>query len=144
MNSLRPFHIALIVDDIDEARHFYGDLLGCAEGRSDIDWVDFDLYGHQFVCHRIDGVRKASDDNPHENIVDNQSVPLPHCGVVLTMEDWQVLADRVAASGIAFIVEPCIRFLGQPGEQATFFIQDPSGNALEFKGLNDLNRLFSS
>ena len=129
MTGLAPFHIAFPVDDLGAARHFYGTVLGCPEGRSSTDWIDFNLYGHQIVAHRVDTPRARPAHNP----VDGHDVPVPHFGVVLTMDDWQALADRVAAAGVAFGIAPHIRFQGQPGEQATMFFLDPSGNALEFK-----------
>lgn len=138
--TLRPFHIAFPVRDIAEARAFYGGVLGCPEGRSDTDWVDFDLYGHQIVAHRVDGVAPTiAGHNP----VDGDSVPVPHFGVILSMADWRMLADLLRAAQIEFVVEPHIRFEGQPGEQGTMFFLDPSGNALEFKGFEDLDRLFA-
>lgn len=138
---LRPFHAAILVDDLDEARRFYGGLLGCAEGRSDRGWVDFDLFGNQLVCH----LRSNNDRPPGQhNTVDGKAVPVPHYGVVLPMAEWEALADRLRAAKIGFLVEPYIRFRGQAGEQGTLFIADPSGNPLEFKGFRDLNQLFAS
>jgi hypothetical protein len=140
----RPFHAAIPVDDLREARRFYGDLLGCAEGRSDAEWVDFDLFGNQLVCHRA-GPRAAADRAARQtNTVDGKVVPIPHFGVVLKMAEWQALADRLRSMDIDFLVEPYIRFHGQAGEQGTLFIADPSGNALEFKGFNDMNQLFAT
>jgi uncharacterized protein len=134
--SLQPFHLAIKVRDIAEARAFYGGLLGCAEGRSTDTWVDFDFYGHQLVCHHApDAATEA-----HHNPVDGDQVPVPHFGVVLEMSDWQALADRLQAAGTRFVIEPRIRFRGQPGEQATLFFVDPSGNALEFKSFADIER----
>ena len=130
------------VDDLNAARRFYGDLLGCPEGRSDTHWIDFDLYGHQFVCHLRDQVA-GSHEAPTHNLVDGERVPVPHYGVVLTMQDWRALADRLTSAGQVFIIEPTIRFAGEPGEQGTFFLQDPSGNALEFKGFENLETLFA-
>jgi extradiol dioxygenase family protein len=143
----RPFHIALVVDDLPAARRFYIELLGCAEGRSDTDWVDFDLFGHQLVCHRSSGREGRTDPAEeavpeHHSKVDGQSVPVPHCGVVLRMDEWEALADRVRAAGAEFVIEPHIRFSGEAGEQGTFFITDPGGNALEFKGFRNLDQLF--
>lgn len=133
---LTPFHLAIPVHDLAAARAFYGGLLGCAEGRSAERWVDFDLFGHQLVCHRVDGSRAApiAGDNP----VDGHDVPVPHFGVVLPLPDWQALARRLREGGAAFVIEPHVRFPGQPGEQATLFLLDPSGNALEFKGFADI------
>ncbi|MGI9327463.1 MAG: VOC family protein [Pseudomonadales bacterium] len=132
---LTPFHLAIPVHDLDRARAFYGTLLGCSEGRSDTDWIDFNLYGHQLVCHRLQGTPVgAAGHNP----VDGHDVPVPHFGVVLTMPEWQALAERLRAASVTFIVEPHVRFAGQAGEQATLFFKDPSGNALEFKAFADI------
>lgn len=136
--NLTPFHLAIPVRHIGEARAFYGGLLGCPEGRSDTHWVDFDLYGHQLVCHLdptlgADG-KVASVSNP----VDAKAVPVPHFGVVLEMDRWRALAERLRAEGVEFIVEPHVRFQGEVGEQATLFFRDPSGNALEFKAFRNI------
>lgn len=139
MSNLAPFHIAFPVDDLDAARHFYGTVLGCPEGRSDADWIDFDLYGHQIVAHRVAGERAAAGHNP----VDGHDVPVPHFGVVLPPEQWQALAERLRRHGVAFVIEPHTRFAGQPGEQSTMFFLDPAGNALEFKAFADLGQLFA-
>lgn len=136
---MRPFHLAFPVHDLDAARRFYGGLMGCPEGRSSDRWIDFDLYGHQIVAHLDEGARAADVSNP----VDGHDVPVPHFGVVLTMADWQALADRLAAAGVTFGIEPHIRFKGQVGEQATMFFRDPSGNALEFKAFADDAMLFA-
>ena len=136
--TLRPFHLAFPVRDLAEARAFYGDLLGCAEGRSSDEWVDFDFFGHQLVAH-MGG--EAGDRASNE--VDGHDVPVPHFGVLLKMEDWQNLADRLVAAGTDFAMEPTIRFEGQPGEQATMFFRDPSGNALEFKAFADDAMIFT-
>ena len=138
--TLQPFHLAVPVADLAEARRFYGELLGCAEGRSSAEWVDFDFFGHQLVAHldHSGGARQ-----PIHNAVDGKDVPVPHFGVVLEWQRWHVLADRLRAAGIAFGIEPGIRFQGQVGEQATMFFQDPSGNALEFKSFRDPTRLFA-
>ena len=144
MPTLRPFHIAVPVDDLEAARAFYIGVLGCSEGRSDVYWVDFDFFGHQFVCHLRPPQSARSKDAMHHNVVDGRSVPVPHYGVVLTMDDWRELAERLVGLGQSFVTEPTIRFAGQPGEQATFFITDPSGNALEFKGFADLKSLFAT
>jgi len=138
---LRPFHVALPVRNLASARAFYRDLLGCREGRSNRHWVDFDLFGHQIVCHLAP--RSRSFANP-ENEVDGRGVPVPHCGVVLTMGEWRALAERLERGGAKFLIEPTLRFVGRPGEQGTFFLADPSGNALEFKGFEDLGDLFST
>ena len=142
---LTPFHIAVQVRNIAEARRFYGEVLGCAEGRSDTDWVDFDLYGHQFVCHLNPNLGENGRITSHFNAVDGHGVPVPHCGVVLEMPDWTALAERVRSRNITFVVEPHVRFQGQPGEQATMFFLDPSGNALEFKSFKDIGlQLFAT
>ena len=139
MARLTPFHIAFQVDDLDKARAFYGGLLGCPEGRSSDEWIDFDLFGHQIVAH----LALAKPNRPHHNPVDGHDVPVPHFGVVLTMDGWQALADRLTASGVLFVIAPHIRFKGQAGEQATMFFLDPAGNALEFKAFADLGQLFA-
>jgi extradiol dioxygenase family protein len=141
--SLRPFHLAFPVDDLAAARAFYCGVLGCREGRSSDEWIDFDFYGHQIVAHLApDG--GASGGDRGSNPVDGHQVPVPHFGVVLTMEDWQELADRLRAAGTAFVIEPMIRFKGQPGEQATMFLRDPAGNAIEMKAFNSLDQMFAS
>jgi extradiol dioxygenase family protein len=139
--TLTPFHIAFPVDDIAAARRFYGTVLGCAEGRSTESWIDFDLFGHQIVAHYKP--RAAEPDGPHHNPVDGHDVPVPHFGVVLTMPKWEALAARLRAADIAFVIEPHIRFKGEVGEQATMFLLDPSGNALEFKAFKDMRSLFA-
>lgn len=137
MPSLTPFHLAIPVHSLDAARAFYGVLLGCPEGRSATDWVDFDLFGHQLVCHRV----AASSPQPvAENPVDGHDVPIPHFGVVLETARWQRLADKLQAARVDFVIEPHTRFAGQPGEQSTLFLLDPSGNALEFKAFADIER----
>ena len=136
--SLRPFHLAFPVRDIAEARAFWGGVIGCPEGRSAQDWVDFDFYGHQIVAH-LAPERQAEANNP----VDGHDVPVPHFGVVLSMKDWQALADRLIAAGTEFAIEPHIRFKGQAGEQATMFFRDPSGNAIEMKAFANLSQLFA-
>ncbi len=137
--SLRPFHLAFPVRDLAEARAFYGGLMGCREGRSSDEWIDFDFYGHQIVAH-TGGESGDRASNP----VDGHDVPVPHFGVVLTMEDWQALADRLTAAGVNFAIEPTIRFKGQPGEQATMFFRDPSGNALEMKAFASDDMIFAT
>ena len=137
--SLRPFHLAFPVRDLAEARAFYGGLMGCREGRSSDEWIDFDFYGHQIVAH-TGGESGDRASNP----VDGHDVPVPHFGVVLTMEDWQALADRLTATGVKFAIEPTIRFKGQPGEQATMFFRDPSGNALEMKAFASDDMIFAT
>ncbi|MBA4041260.1 MAG: glyoxalase [Sphingobium sp.] len=136
----RPFHFALPVHDLAAARAFYGGLLGCAEGRSSAQWVDFDFFGHQLVAHLSTEARSPDHTNP----VDGHDVPVPHFGVVLTMGDWQALADRLSAAGISWGIAPHLRFAGQVGEQATMFFRDPSGNALEFKAFADDAMIFAA
>lgn len=138
--ALAPFHIAFPVDDLDAARRFYGTTLGCPEGRSSAQWIDFDLYGHQIVAHLKP---KPGEHDNHHNPVDGHDVPVPHFGVVLPMEQWQILAERLRSAGIDFIIEPYLRFKGEVGEQATMFFLDPAGNALEFKAFADLDQLFA-
>ena len=141
MSTLRPFHLAVPVSDIEQSRHFYGGLLGCSEGRSTSHWVDFDLYGHQFVCH-LEPNQPAKE--PVCNGVDGVAVPVPHFGVILDLADWKDLRDRLQAANTEFVVEPQIRFEGQVGEQATMFFTDPSGNALEFKAFADDSQIFAT
>jgi uncharacterized protein len=136
---LRPFHLAIPVHDLAAARAFYGQLFGCAEGRSAPAWVDFDFFGHQLVTH-LDPTRAPA---AHFNAVDGHDVPVPHFGVVLEWDTWHELAERLRGAGTRFAIEPGIRFRGQPGEQATMFLYDPSGNALEFKAFRDPSRLFA-
>ena len=136
---LQPFHLAIKVDDLAAARGFYGGLLGCPEGRSADTWVDFDLYGHQLVCHLAPG----AGEGVHHNPVDGDQVPVPHFGVVLGMADWESLAERLRAAEVRFVIEPHVRFRGEPGEQATLFFLDPAGNALEFKAFADIGHLFA-
>jgi extradiol dioxygenase family protein len=132
---LTPFHLAIPVRELASARAFYGGLLGCAEGRSSAEWVDFDFFGHQLVCHlAADMGARATARNP----VDGHDVPVPHFGMVLEMPDWESLAARLRKAGVAFVIEPHVRFPGQPGEQATMFLIDPSGNALEFKSFREI------
>jgi uncharacterized protein len=137
---LTPFHIAFPVDDLEAARTFYGTTLGCAEGRSSAQWIDFSLFGHQIVAHLKPG---AGKEKAHHNPVDGHDVPVPHFGVVLVMEDWERLAERLRHAGVAFVIEPHIRFKGETGEQATMFLLDPAGNALEFKAFVDIGQLFA-
>jgi extradiol dioxygenase family protein len=138
--GLTPFHLALQVRDIAEARHFYKVVLGCTEGRSDVEWVDFNLYGHQLVCHLNPSLGPRGQISSHYNPVDGHGVPVPHCGVVLEMQDWTTLAQRLKDWKLKFVVEPYIRFAGEPGEQATLFFLDPSGNALEFKAFKNITQ----
>lgn len=137
--SLRPFHLAFPVDDLEAARGFYGGLLGCAEGRSADEWVDFDLFGHQIVAHLVPSAVAQRGANP----VDGEQVPVPHFGVVLGMDEWRALAERLVAAGVEFVIEPTVRFAGMAGEQATMFLLDPAGNALEFKAMADAAKLFA-
>lgn len=140
MNQLTPFHIAIQVRDIAEARDFYGRQLGFSEGRSSEQWIDFNMFGHQFVTHLNPMLGRQGKISQIANPVDGHGVPVPHFGVVLPMADWQAFADKVSAVIDEFIIEPYIRFQGLPGEQATMFFADPSGNALEFKGFADIER----
>jgi extradiol dioxygenase family protein len=137
--SLPPFHLAFPVDDLAAARSFYGELLGCTEGRSADQWVDFDLHGHQLVAHL------APDAAPKRatNAVDGEEVPVPHFGLVLAMDEWKALAERLRRAGVDFVIPPTVRFEGLPGEQATMFLLDPAGNALEFKAMADPAKLFA-
>jgi uncharacterized protein len=136
---MRPFHLAFPVHDLNAARDFYGRVLGCPEGRSADEWIDFNLYGHQIVTH-LTASAHAVTSNP----VDGHDVPVPHFGVVLTMEQWHTLVARLNAAGTNFAIAPTIRFKGQTGEQATMFFYDPSGNALEFKAFADDSQLFAT
>jgi uncharacterized protein len=136
--TLPPFHLAFPVHDLEAARAFYGGLLGCPEGRSAEEWIDFDFFGHQIVAHLDPGMKPRGHSNP----VDGHDVPVPHFGAVLGMEQWQSLAERLQAGGTEFVIEPGIRFAGQAGEQATMFFLDPSGNAIEIKAMRDPEALF--
>ncbi|WP_419815949.1 VOC family protein [Glacieibacterium sp.] len=131
------FHLAFPVDDLAAARAFYGGVIGCPEGRSSDEWIDFDFHGHQLVAHLAP--RGARSSNP----VDGHDVPVPHFGLVLDLPEWEALRDRLQAAGTAFVIEPHIRFPGLPGEQATMFLHDPAGNALEFKAFADIGQLFA-
>ncbi len=133
------FHLAFPVTDLEAARRFYGAFLGCAEGRSSDDWVDFDFFGHQIVAHKV----AAAGMSDATSLVDGENVPVRHFGVVLDIPSWQVLADKFRAAGVRFVIEPYTRFKGEPGEQATMFFLDPFGNALEFKAFADMERLFA-
>lgn len=137
--TLRPFHLAFPVHDLAAARAFYGGVLACTEGRSSDQWIDFDLAGHQIVAHLDPAAKPVAVANK----VDGHHVPVPHFGVILTMADWQAMADRVRAAGVPFGIEPHVRFKGQAGEQATMFFRDPSGNALEFKAFADDGMIFA-
>ena len=139
MSALPLFHLAFPVTSLEKARAFYGGLLGCREGRSAPDWVDFDFYGHQIVAHL------APDEAGHRstNAVDGDNVPVRHFGAILPMDEWHKLAARLKTAGQTFVIEPHVRFKGEVGEQATMFLLDPCGNALEFKAFKDIGRLFA-
>ena len=136
---MRPFHLAFPVDDLEKTREFYTKILGCIEGRSSDRWIDFDMYGHQVVAHLVDEL-----DQVATNAVDGDDVPSSHFGVILEMEQWNQLADSLVKLGIEFIIEPHIRFKGEPGEQATMFFLDPCGNALEFKAFRSDDMIFAT
>lgn len=136
--TIPRFHLAFPVRDLTEARRFYGDLLGCGEGRSSDHWVDFDFYGHQIVAHLCEGEAGEATSE-----VDGHDVPLRHFGVILTIPDWTTLTNKLSAAGTSFVVEPQIRFKGQAGEQATCFFLDPSGNAIELKAFADDSMVFA-
>ncbi len=137
--ALPPFHLAFPVHDLDAARRFWGEIMGCPEGRSSPEWIDFDFYGHQIVTHLVGKTSEPAG----QGHVDAKQVPIPHFGVVLPMEQWRALADRLETAGIDFVMKPQIRFAGQPGEQATMFFLDPSNNAIEIKGFADMGKLFA-
>ena len=137
--SLRPFHLAIPVSNIQKARDFYGNVLGFEEGRSSEKWIDWNFYGHQLVTHED----KTMQNNNVHNPVDGQQVPIPHFGVVLSIDDWNPLAEKLKSIGTKFLIEPYTRFKGEPGEQATLFFLDPFGNALEFKAFKNLESLFA-
>jgi extradiol dioxygenase family protein len=141
MNNVSPFHLAIPVDNLSLCREFYGNILNCEEGRSASHWVDFNFFGHQLVIHQ----RPETEETPQKvfNPVDGHSVPIPHFGVVLEWDAWHELKTLVINKNIEFIIEPYIRFKGEPGEQATMFFLDPEGNALEFKSFRSLDNLFS-
>jgi uncharacterized protein len=136
---MTPFHLAIPVHDLAAARAFYGRLLGCPEGRSSAQWIDFDFFGHQVVAHLVATMSQSEAGNA----VDGHDVPVPHFGAVLAMPEWEALAARLEAAGVEFAMEPMVRFKGQPGEQATMFFRDPSGNALEIKAMRDPAALFA-
>jgi len=139
MHALTPFHIAFPVTDLVEARRFYGGVLGCPEGRSSSEWVDFELFGHQIVAH----LQPAEDRSGVDNLVDGHHVPVPHFGVILRPAQWKALANRVRNAKVTFRIEPTTRFAGESGEQSTMFFLDPSGNALEFKAFSDFSQIFA-
>ena len=136
---IQPFHLAIPVQNLEKCRTFYRDVLQCKEGRSSDHWVDFNFFGHQLVIHQKDNFNPERISNP----VDGHNVPVPHFGVVLTWEDWIDLSERLTANNTKFIIEPCIRFQGKVGEQATMFFNDPENNALEFKAFKDMGQLFA-
>tara|TARA_B110000503_G_C6895077_1_gene308382 strand:+ start:214 stop:630 length:417 start_codon:yes stop_codon:yes gene_type:complete len=136
----QPFHLAIPVQNLEICRAFYRDILQCKEGRSDTHWVDFNFFGHQLVIHQKDNFNPQQISNP----VDGHDVPVPHFGVVLSMNDWHLLSQRLEKNGTKFIIEPTIRFKGKAGEQATLFFKDPEGNALEFKAFKDISQLFAT
>ena len=136
----QPFHLAIPVQNLEICRAFYRDILQCKEGRSDTHWVDFNFFGHQLVIHQKDNFNPQQISNP----VDGADVPVPHFGVVLSMNDWHSLSQRLEKNGTKFIIEPTIRFKGKAGEQATLFFKDPEGNALEFKAFKDISQLFAT
>ena len=138
MTDLSPFHLAFPVHDLAAAREFYGQVLGCPEGRHSDHWVDFNFQGHQIVAHLSD---KAGDAT--SNPVDQHDVPVPHFGLVLGMDEWRAMAERLTAAGVEFVIEPTVRFAGEVGEQATMFFRDPSGNALEIKAMARPENLFA-
>jgi extradiol dioxygenase family protein len=135
-----PFHLAIPVTNLADADAFYGSLMGCEKGRSSEHWIDWNFFGHQLVTHLVAQMPTL----PAPNEVDSKAVPVPHFGVVLSMHDWRTLADKLLASGQSFVIDPYIRFAGKVGEQGTFFLLDPAGNALEFKGFADDTQLFAS
>ena len=139
MTAIRPFHVAFPVNDLAITRKFYSEVLGCKIGRSAERWIDFDLYGHQISAHLVENWKGGASTNP----VDGKNVPVLHWGVILDMDNWEALAERLKKHSIKFIIEPYIRFKGEVGEQATMFFLDPSGNALEFKAFKDIGQLFA-
>lgn len=140
MRKIQPFHLAIPVSNLEEARTFYRDVLGCEEGRSSSHWVDFDFFGHQLVIHYKE---KSTQEAAASNPVDGKDVPIPHFGVVLDWNTFQKFSDELENKQISFVIEPYIRFEGKPGEQATMFFKDPSGNALEFKAFKNMDQLFA-
>jgi len=143
MNQIQPFHLAIPVHDLQESRLFYRETLGCEEGRSSDHWVDFNFFGHQLVIHMKAGSKGGNSDDS-SNPVDGKEVPIPHFGVVLSWEVFHNFAEDLESKNIEFVISPYIRFEGKPGEQATMFFRDPSGNALEFKAFRDINQLFAT
>ena len=141
MSNLSPFHLAIPVKNLGTARTFYRDVIKCIEGRSDTKWVDFNFYGHQLVIHETE--QSTNPEKENNNAVDGHEVPIPHFGIVLEMGLWKELSQRLKSHQIDFLIEPYVRFEGQPGEQASMFFKDPSGNALEFKAFKNLSHLFA-
>ena len=139
MKNLSPFHLAIPVNNIAKCKIFYKEILGCVEGRSSDNWVDFDLFGHQLVIH----FQESNNKNLHTNPVDGKDVPIPHFGVILEWENFKRFSSKLEKKGVEFIIKPYIRFEGEPGEQATMFFKDPSGNALEFKSFKDSSQIFA-
>ncbi len=139
---MNPFHLAIQVHSIEVAREFYTKVLGCTEGRSDEKWMDFNFYGHQLVCHLNTNLNKEEKIAAVKNTVDGHGVPVPHFGIVLEMDDWQALADKLNNLEVKFEIEPYVRFKGMAGEQSTMFFYDPSGNAIEIKAFRNLDNLF--
>ena len=139
MKNLSPFHLAIPVNNITKCKIFYKEILGCNEGRSSDNWVDFDLFGHQLVIH----FQESNNKNLHTNPVDGKDVPIPHFGVILEWENFKRFSSKLEKKGVEFIIKPYIRFEGEPGEQATMFFKDPSGNALEFKSFKDSSQIFA-
>ena len=142
--QLAPFHLAFPVADLQASREFFVDVVGCREGRSSDTWIDFDLFGHQIVAHQVSKSAHGTVDDAGTNPVDGHDVPVPHFGVVLPWDQWHEFADRLREYNVQFVIEPCIRFQGEVGEQATMFFRDPSGNALEFKAFRDHGQLFAT
>lgn len=133
------FHLAINVHNLDQARQFYGGLLGCAEGRSTATWIDFNFFGHQLSLHLGDVLKTSATGK-----VGGHRVPMPHLGVILPLDEWQAMADQLRAAGLRFVLEPSTRFAGAPGEQSTMFFLDPSGNPIEIKGFDDMNGVFAT
>lgn len=136
---LTPFHLAFNVHDLDTTRHFYGEILGCTEGRSTETWVDFNFFGHQVSLHLGEPFKTQATGKVGKHLV-----PMPHLGVVLTLSDWKNLSKKLEDSAVEFIIPPSLRFQGEPGEQATMFFTDPSGNPIEIKGFKDMSKVFAS
>lgn len=141
MQKIQPFHLAVPVSNLEEARIFYRETLGCEEGRSSDHWVDFNFFGHQFVIHYKE--KNEQEETGASNPVDGKDVPIPHFGVVLEWDTFHSFAEKLQKKQISFVIEPYIRFKGKVGEQATMFFKDPSGNALEFKAFKDMSQLFA-